>query len=116
MPRRIAFLALFASLVAFAGCDGEMRELKGPAGVEERPSHAAPSTTSPDTAPERDSAAPPPQSAEPKPADIHVEAVTPDQLKSNVKGIERVRGPADWPDIAESVTDYWARRSALSWQ
>ena len=24
--------------------------------------------------------------------------------------------PTNWPDIAELPTDYWARRSALTWQ
>lgn len=43
-------------------------------------------------------------------------AVTRDQLESNVHAIASIRGPADWPDIAESPTDYWTRRSALTWQ
>ena len=43
-------------------------------------------------------------------------AVTRDQLESNVKSIALVREPAAWPDIAESPTEYWARRSALAWQ
>ena len=43
-------------------------------------------------------------------------AVTPAQLESNVKSIASVREPGDWPDIAESPTEYWARRSALAWQ
>jgi aryl-alcohol dehydrogenase-like predicted oxidoreductase len=43
-------------------------------------------------------------------------AVTLNQLESNLKSIALVREPADWPDIAESPTDYWAHRSTLSWQ
>lgn len=43
-------------------------------------------------------------------------AVTPAQLESNLKSIASVRGPGDWPDIAESPAEYWARRSALAWQ
>jgi len=43
-------------------------------------------------------------------------AVTPAQLESNVNSIASVREPGDWPDIAESPTEYWARRSALAWQ
>jgi aryl-alcohol dehydrogenase-like predicted oxidoreductase len=43
-------------------------------------------------------------------------AVTPAQLESNLKSIASVREPGDWPDIAESPTEYWARRSALAWQ
>ena len=43
-------------------------------------------------------------------------AVTPAQLESNLKSIASVREPGDWPDIAESPADYWARRSTLAWQ
>jgi aryl-alcohol dehydrogenase-like predicted oxidoreductase len=43
-------------------------------------------------------------------------AVTSEQLESNVQAVAHARGPNDWPDIAESTTDYWARRSALAWQ
>jgi len=43
-------------------------------------------------------------------------AVTRDQLESNVKSIAFTRDPADWPDIAESPAEYWARRGALAWQ
>ncbi|HZL96304.1 MAG TPA: aldo/keto reductase [Vicinamibacterales bacterium] len=43
-------------------------------------------------------------------------AVTPAQLESNLKSIASVREPGDWPDIAESPAEYWARRSALAWQ
>ncbi len=43
-------------------------------------------------------------------------AVTLDQLNSNVTSIGFVREPDDWPDITESPSEYWARRSALAWQ
>jgi aryl-alcohol dehydrogenase-like predicted oxidoreductase len=43
-------------------------------------------------------------------------AVTTEQLESNVQAVAHVQGPRDWPDIAESPTSYWARRSALAWQ
>ena len=43
-------------------------------------------------------------------------AVTPAQLESNLKSIASVREPGDWPDITESPSEYWARRSALAWQ
>jgi len=43
-------------------------------------------------------------------------AVTTGQLESNLKALALASEPADWPDIAESPTDYWARRSALAWQ
>jgi aryl-alcohol dehydrogenase-like predicted oxidoreductase len=43
-------------------------------------------------------------------------AVTTDQLESNLKALAFASEPADWPDIAESPKDYWARRSALAWQ
>jgi aryl-alcohol dehydrogenase-like predicted oxidoreductase len=43
-------------------------------------------------------------------------AVTTEQLESNMKAVALARGPADWPDIAEAPTNYWARRSALAWQ
>jgi aryl-alcohol dehydrogenase-like predicted oxidoreductase len=43
-------------------------------------------------------------------------AVTTEQLESNVQAVAHMQGPKDWPDIAESTTSYWARRSALAWQ
>ena len=43
-------------------------------------------------------------------------AVTLAQLESNLNSIASVREPDDWPDIAESPVDYWARRGALAWQ
>ena len=43
-------------------------------------------------------------------------AVTTEQLGGNAKAVELAREGADWPDIAESATDYWARRSGLAWQ
>jgi aryl-alcohol dehydrogenase-like predicted oxidoreductase len=43
-------------------------------------------------------------------------AVTTEQLESNVEAFALDRGPDEWPDIAESPTEYWARRSALAWQ
>jgi len=43
-------------------------------------------------------------------------AVTTEQLQSNANAVALVRGPTDWPEIAESPTTYWARRSALAWQ
>jgi aryl-alcohol dehydrogenase-like predicted oxidoreductase len=43
-------------------------------------------------------------------------AVTREQLESNVTAVAFAREPADWPDIAEAPSDYWARRSALAWQ
>jgi len=43
-------------------------------------------------------------------------AVTVAQLESNLNAIAFEPEPIDWPDIAESPTDYWARRSALVWQ
>ncbi len=42
-------------------------------------------------------------------------AVTVAQLESNLNAITIVREPTDWPDIAESPTDYWAQRSTLAW-
>ena len=39
-------------------------------------------------------------------------AVTPAQLESNLYA----RVSPDWPDVTQSPTDYWARRSALPWQ
>src|SRR5262249_2060785 len=38
------------------------------------------------------------------------------QLDSNLAAAALARERADWPDIAESSRDYWARRSALPWQ
>jgi aryl-alcohol dehydrogenase-like predicted oxidoreductase len=43
-------------------------------------------------------------------------AVTVAQLESNLNAIAFEPEPTDWPDIAESPTDYWAQRSALAWQ
>ncbi len=43
-------------------------------------------------------------------------AVTTEQLENNVGAVALVQGPDDWPDIPESTTEYWARRSALVWQ
>ena len=43
-------------------------------------------------------------------------AVTTEQLQSNVNAVALVRGATDWPEIAESPTTYWARRSTLAWQ
>lgn len=43
-------------------------------------------------------------------------AVTIQQLDSNLKAVALAREMADWPDIAETSTDYWARRGALPWQ
>jgi aryl-alcohol dehydrogenase-like predicted oxidoreductase len=43
-------------------------------------------------------------------------AVTTDQLDSNLKAVPLARALTDWPDIAESPSDYWAERSALAWQ
>jgi aryl-alcohol dehydrogenase-like predicted oxidoreductase len=43
-------------------------------------------------------------------------AVTREQLESNLKALDLIRGPADWPVIAESPADYWARRGTLAWQ
>jgi aryl-alcohol dehydrogenase-like predicted oxidoreductase len=43
-------------------------------------------------------------------------AVTRAQLERNVNAIEAMRGPDEWPDIAESPKEYWARRAALAWQ
>ena len=43
-------------------------------------------------------------------------AVTTGQLESNLKAVALAPELVDWPDLAESPTDYWARRSALAWQ
>jgi len=43
-------------------------------------------------------------------------AVTIEHLESNLKAAALAREPSDWTDVAESTTDYWARRSALAWQ
>jgi aryl-alcohol dehydrogenase-like predicted oxidoreductase len=43
-------------------------------------------------------------------------AVTTGQLDSNLNALKVAEGSADWPEIAESPTTYWARRSALPWQ
>ena len=43
-------------------------------------------------------------------------AVTPEQLRSNLNAIALSQDGGDWPDIAESPFDYWARRSELPWR
>lgn len=43
-------------------------------------------------------------------------AVTTEQLDSNLKAVPLANQLTDWPDIAESPSDYWAERSALVWQ
>ena len=43
-------------------------------------------------------------------------AVTPEQLRSNLNAIVLSQDGGDWPDIAESPFDYWARRSELPWR
>ena len=43
-------------------------------------------------------------------------AVTTAQLESNRQAVAIAGARAVWPDVAESPTDYWARRSALNWQ
>jgi aryl-alcohol dehydrogenase-like predicted oxidoreductase len=43
-------------------------------------------------------------------------AVSTGQLESNVRAVALARESVEWPDIAESPTEYWARRSALVWQ
>jgi aryl-alcohol dehydrogenase-like predicted oxidoreductase len=43
-------------------------------------------------------------------------AVTTGQLEINLAALTLARERADWPHIAESPADYWARRSALPWQ
>jgi aryl-alcohol dehydrogenase-like predicted oxidoreductase len=43
-------------------------------------------------------------------------AVTIEQLGSNLKAVALSQECVDWPDIAESPSEYWARRSALPWQ
>ena len=43
-------------------------------------------------------------------------AVTPEQLRSNLNAIVLSRDGGNWPDIAESPFDYWARRSELPWR
>jgi aryl-alcohol dehydrogenase-like predicted oxidoreductase len=43
-------------------------------------------------------------------------AVTTWQLDSNLNALALAQNLAEWPDIAESPHDYWARRSALPWQ
>jgi aryl-alcohol dehydrogenase-like predicted oxidoreductase len=42
-------------------------------------------------------------------------AVTTDQLASNLKAVALAVESNDWPAVAESPTEYWARRSALVW-
>jgi aryl-alcohol dehydrogenase-like predicted oxidoreductase len=43
-------------------------------------------------------------------------AVTLGQLESNVTAVAIAQEPAGWPDISEAATEYWSRRSALTWQ
>jgi aryl-alcohol dehydrogenase-like predicted oxidoreductase len=43
-------------------------------------------------------------------------AVTIEQLASNLDALTLSRETRDWPDIAESPSEYWARRSALPWR
>jgi len=43
-------------------------------------------------------------------------AVTTEQLENNLAALALADERADWPQIAESPADYWARRSALPWQ
>ena len=43
-------------------------------------------------------------------------AVTIEQLESNLTALALAQNLTEWPDIAESPHDYWARRSALPWQ
>jgi aryl-alcohol dehydrogenase-like predicted oxidoreductase len=43
-------------------------------------------------------------------------AVTTGQLENNLAALTLARERADWPHVAESPADYWARRSALPWQ
>jgi aryl-alcohol dehydrogenase-like predicted oxidoreductase len=43
-------------------------------------------------------------------------AVTVDQLASNLRAGDLAQIIGDWPDIAESPDEYWARRRGLAWQ
>jgi aryl-alcohol dehydrogenase-like predicted oxidoreductase len=43
-------------------------------------------------------------------------AVTTAQLDSNLRAVPLANDLTDWPDIEESPSDYWAKRSALAWQ
>ena len=43
-------------------------------------------------------------------------AVTTEQLGSNLSAVPLAHELTDWPDLAESPADYWAKRSALDWQ
>src|SRR5579872_6707590 len=43
-------------------------------------------------------------------------AVTVAQLESNLNAVALQTEPTNCPNIAESPTDYWARRGALAWQ
>ena len=43
-------------------------------------------------------------------------AVTTEQLQSNIGAVALARDTPNWPEIAESPANYWARRSALAWQ
>jgi aryl-alcohol dehydrogenase-like predicted oxidoreductase len=43
-------------------------------------------------------------------------AVTLAQLESTLDAIELSQKATEWPDIAETPSEYWTRRSALPWQ
>jgi aryl-alcohol dehydrogenase-like predicted oxidoreductase len=43
-------------------------------------------------------------------------AVTTAQLESNLKAVAIAQDLTGWPDISETATAYWSRRSALAWQ
>jgi aryl-alcohol dehydrogenase-like predicted oxidoreductase len=43
-------------------------------------------------------------------------AVTIEQLENNLRAVGLSQGTIDWPDNAESPSEYWARRSALPWR
>ena len=43
-------------------------------------------------------------------------AVTVEQLASNLRAVDLAETAGDWPAIAESPDEYWARRRALAWQ
>ena len=43
-------------------------------------------------------------------------AVTIEQLGSNLEAVALSQTRVEWPDIAESPAEYWARRSALPWR
>jgi aryl-alcohol dehydrogenase-like predicted oxidoreductase len=43
-------------------------------------------------------------------------AVTPEQFKSNLNAVALSQKGGDWPEITESPSEYWTRRSALPWR